>query len=114
MVVTRKATLSTPAVATATTARDAARAELALLTQRLAAAQEAPDVDEPSTEERDRLGRMKVTMAGLAERDRLVFGLCRAAGLPVAVVMAGGYAPAIEDIVRIHAETVRIAAGTSG
>jgi acetoin utilization deacetylase AcuC-like enzyme len=61
--------------------------------------------------ERDRLGRMKVTMAGLAERDRLVFGLCRAAGLPVAVVMAGGYAPNIEDIVRIHAATVRIAAG---
>lgn len=61
--------------------------------------------------ERDRLGRMKVTMAGLAERDRLVFGLCRSAGLPVAVVMAGGYAPDIEDIVRIHAATVRIAAG---
>lgn len=61
--------------------------------------------------ERDRLGRMKVTMAGLAERDRRVFGLCRAAGLPVAVVMAGGYAPEIDDIVRIHAQTIRIAAG---
>lgn len=60
--------------------------------------------------EHDRLGRMKVTMAGLAERDRLVFGLCRAAGLPVAVAMAGGYAPDIDDIVRIHAETIRIAA----
>ncbi len=61
--------------------------------------------------ERDRLGRMKVTMGGLAERDRLVFGLCRAAGLPVAVAMAGGYAPEIDEIVQIHAETIRIAAG---
>jgi acetoin utilization deacetylase AcuC-like enzyme len=61
--------------------------------------------------EKDRLGRMKVTMAGLAERDRIVFELCRAAGLPVAVVMAGGYAPDIGDIVRIHAATVQIAGG---
>jgi acetoin utilization deacetylase AcuC-like enzyme len=61
--------------------------------------------------EGDRLGRMKVSKAGLAERDRLIFGLCRAAGLPVAVVMAGGYADDIDDIVDIHAETIRAAAG---
>jgi acetoin utilization deacetylase AcuC-like enzyme len=54
---------------------------------------------------------MKVSKAGLAERDRLIFGLCRAAGLPVAVVMAGGYADDIDDIVDIHAETIRAAAG---
>ena len=63
--------------------------------------------------ERDRLGRMKVTIAGLAERDRIVFDICRAAGVPVAVVMAGGYAPDIEDIVRIHVQTIRTAAGAS-
>jgi acetoin utilization deacetylase AcuC-like enzyme len=57
----------------------------------------------------DRLGRMKVSKAGLAERDRLIFGLCRAAGLPVAVTMAGGYAHNIDDIVDIHAETIRAA-----
>jgi acetoin utilization deacetylase AcuC-like enzyme len=57
----------------------------------------------------DRLGRMKVSKAGLAERDRLIFGLCRAAGLPVAVTMAGGYAHNIDDIVDIHAETIRSA-----
>ncbi|MBL8132816.1 MAG: histone deacetylase [Anaerolineae bacterium] len=60
--------------------------------------------------ERDRYGRMKVTMAGLAERDRIIFDLCRSAGLPVAVTMAGGYSPDVEDIVAIHAQTVRLAA----
>lgn len=60
--------------------------------------------------ERDRLGRMKVSMAGLAERDRVIFSLCKEAGLPVAVAMAGGYAPNVEDIVAIHTQTVRIAA----
>ncbi|MDZ4768931.1 MAG: histone deacetylase [Chloroflexota bacterium] len=59
----------------------------------------------------DRFGRMKVSKAGLAERDRIVFGLCHAAGLPVAVSMAGGYAPDVADIVDIHTATVRIAAG---
>jgi acetoin utilization deacetylase AcuC-like enzyme len=57
--------------------------------------------------EDDALGRLGVTMAGLAERDRLVFAACRAAGAPVAVVMAGGYARRIQDTVAIHAETVR-------
>jgi len=58
----------------------------------------------------DRLGRLKLTLDGLAARDRFVLGLCRAEGLPVAVTMAGGYAHAVEDIVAIHTQTVRIAA----
>jgi acetoin utilization deacetylase AcuC-like enzyme len=58
----------------------------------------------------DRLGYLSLTMEGLAQRDRLVFGMCRAAGLPVAVAMAGGYAPNVDDIVKIHQQTVRIAA----
>lgn len=58
----------------------------------------------------DRLGRLGVSMAGLEARDRLVFQACREAGLPVAVVMAGGYAPRVEDTVRIHLTTVRVAA----
>ena len=59
----------------------------------------------------DRLGRMALSMAGLAERDRLVLGLCREAGLPVAIAMAGGYAKNVDDIVTIHTQTVRLAAG---
>jgi acetoin utilization deacetylase AcuC-like enzyme len=60
--------------------------------------------------ERDRLGRMRVSMAGLAERDRIVLHLCHDAHLPVAVVMAGGYAPDVEEIVAIHLQTIRTAA----
>jgi acetoin utilization deacetylase AcuC-like enzyme len=61
--------------------------------------------------EGDRLGRMKVSMAGLGERDRIIFRLCKEAGLPVAVAMAGGYAREIDDIVAIHAQTIRTAVG---
>lgn len=57
----------------------------------------------------DRLGRLNLTKAGLAERDRLVFAACKHFGLPVAVVMAGGYAPQIDDIVDIHFQTIKIA-----
>ena len=57
----------------------------------------------------DRLGRLALTKAGLARRDRLVFEHCLRRGLPVAIVMAGGYGP-IEDTVSIHLATVRIAA----
>ncbi|MBN1147179.1 MAG: histone deacetylase [Anaerolineales bacterium] len=57
----------------------------------------------------DRLGRLALTKDGLAARDRLVFEMCRAAGLPVAVVMGGGYARRVEDTVEIHLQTIRIA-----
>lgn len=58
----------------------------------------------------DRLGRLDLTKAGLAERDRQVLAACRGLGLAVAVSMAGGYAPEVEDIVDIHARTVELAA----
>jgi acetoin utilization deacetylase AcuC-like enzyme len=60
--------------------------------------------------EGDLLGKLALTKAGLAQRDRLVFERCRAAGLPVAVLMAGGYGRRMEDTVEIHVQTVRIAA----
>ena len=55
----------------------------------------------------DKLGRLGLSKDGLQARDRLVLERCRQAGLPVAVAMAGGYAPAVEDIVDIHFNTVR-------
>jgi acetoin utilization deacetylase AcuC-like enzyme len=61
----------------------------------------------------DTLGRLALSQEGLAARDRLVFDQCRAAGLPVAVVMGGGYAKNIQDTVAIQLETVRIAAQTA-
>jgi len=58
--------------------------------------------------EGDRLGRLKLTKAGLAARDRLVFDTCRRKDIPVVATMAGGYAENVEDIVDIHFETVRL------
>ena len=62
----------------------------------------------------DKLGRLSLTRAGLAERDRMVFTLCRDAGVPVAVVMAGGYGWDIWETVAIHVETVRVAGEVFG
>lgn len=58
----------------------------------------------------DRLGKLAVSQEGLAERDRIVLRMCRSRHIPVAVVMAGGYATQIEKIVEIHLATVRAAA----
>jgi acetoin utilization deacetylase AcuC-like enzyme len=60
--------------------------------------------------EGDRLGRLRMTVAGLRARDELVLGRCRALGLPVAISMSGGYAPDIDAIVTIHANTIAAAA----
>ncbi len=56
--------------------------------------------------EDDRLGGLKMTKAGLAARDRLVLDAARAAGVPIAVVLAGGYAAHITDTVDIHTATI--------
>jgi acetoin utilization deacetylase AcuC-like enzyme len=57
----------------------------------------------------DRLGRLSVSKAGLAERDSMVFSRCAEAGTPVAVVMSGGYAENVTDTVDIHMATVEAA-----
>lgn len=57
----------------------------------------------------DKLGKLALTKAGLARRDRMVLAMCRADGLPVAVTMGGGYADDVDDIVDIHFRTVAIA-----
>lgn len=60
--------------------------------------------------ERDRLGRLSVTEAALAERDRLVLDRCARKGIPVAVVMSGGYGRDVTETVDIHFATLRAAA----
>lgn len=60
--------------------------------------------------EGDRLGRLALTKLGLAERDRAVFEACQRAGLPMVIVMAGGYAKDVNDTVDIHYQTVARAA----
>ncbi len=59
--------------------------------------------------EGDRLGRLKVTAAGLAERDRRVFAALRERGIPVAVMMAGGYGRDIRTTVALQFRTLRLA-----
>jgi acetoin utilization deacetylase AcuC-like enzyme len=56
--------------------------------------------------EGDRLGRLKLTFDGLAERDRRVFDALRERGIPVAVSMAGGYGVDIDTTVALHLRTV--------
>jgi acetoin utilization deacetylase AcuC-like enzyme len=59
--------------------------------------------------EGDRLGRLKLTSAGLAERDQRVFSFLRQRGVPVAVTMAGGYGRDIHTTVAVQLHTVRLA-----
>lgn len=56
----------------------------------------------------DRLGRLAVSRPGLAARDRLVRDVLVAAGVPVVVLMAGGYGEPITDTVAINLATVRV------
>ena len=59
--------------------------------------------------EKDQLGGLSLTKAGLKERDKVVIENARRLAIPVAVVLAGGYAAEIKDTVDIHLNTVRIA-----
>jgi acetoin utilization deacetylase AcuC-like enzyme len=57
--------------------------------------------------EGDRLGRLALTAAGLAERDRRVLAALRERRIPVALSMAGGYGRDIEQTVSLHLATLR-------
>lgn len=59
--------------------------------------------------EGDRLGRLKLTMHGLAMRDHMVLTETLHRDIPVAIAMAGGYGKVIEDTVAIHVQTIAIA-----
>jgi len=59
--------------------------------------------------EHDRLGRLALTIDGLARRDQMVLQWCRRHQVPVAIAMAGGYAEDVAAIVQIHAQTLRLA-----
>ena len=60
--------------------------------------------------EGDRLGRLSVSKEGLLARDQLVSDLCREAGVPLAVVLGGGYAHDVTDTVDVHFNTVQVMA----
>lgn len=54
----------------------------------------------------DQLGGLSLTFEGLRRRDRMVFDAAGGRRMPVAVVLAGGYAHRLDDTVTIHAATI--------
>ena len=62
----------------------------------------------------DQLGGLSLTFEGLMERDRLVLRTALLSGIPVAIVLAGGYAESVEDTITIHANTAAIAKEVCG
>lgn len=54
----------------------------------------------------DQLGGLALTMAGLKQRDALVFDHAKRNRVPVVTTLAGGYARRLEDTVQIHVNTV--------
>jgi len=57
----------------------------------------------------DQLGGLALSFAGLESRDRAVIEGCARRGVAVATTLGGGYARRLEDTVRIHATTSRLA-----
>lgn len=58
----------------------------------------------------DSIGRLALSTTGLKTRDERVYAHCRAAGVPYAVTMAGGYGRDMQVTVDIHVNTVLAAA----
>jgi acetoin utilization deacetylase AcuC-like enzyme len=56
--------------------------------------------------EDDQLGGLRLTKDGLRRRDRAVIETVRAAGVPLVIVLAGGYARRVDDTVAIHVATI--------
>jgi acetoin utilization deacetylase AcuC-like enzyme len=59
--------------------------------------------------ENDRLGRLKISSEGLAERDRRVLAALRERGIPVALSMAGGYGRDLDTTVAVQRRTLELA-----
>ncbi|MGP4848054.1 histone deacetylase family protein, partial [Marinobacter sp. 1Y8] len=57
----------------------------------------------------DKLGKLSLTQAGCKARDEYVLQQAKAANIPVAIVMGGGYSEDIEDVVEAHCNTFRLA-----
>jgi acetoin utilization deacetylase AcuC-like enzyme len=57
--------------------------------------------------EKDKLGRLGLTIEGLRERDEIVLEFARQREVPIVTVMSGGYALDINDTVEIHCNTIR-------
>ena len=58
----------------------------------------------------DRFGRLALTPAGLEAREELSIRMLRDAGVPITLLLSGGYAPSPEATAELHAIVHRVAA----
>ena len=57
--------------------------------------------------EKDKLGRLGLTIEGLMKRDKAVLSFAKERDVPIVTTMSGGYAADIKDTVEIHSNTIR-------
>lgn len=57
--------------------------------------------------EKDKLGRLGLTIEGLRRRDETILEYARKLDIPIVTVMSGGYALDMRDTVEIHCNTIR-------
>ncbi|MDN5560596.1 acetoin utilization deacetylase AcuC-like enzyme [Psychrobacter immobilis] len=57
----------------------------------------------------DKLGKLGLTIEGCKARDEYVLRQAKAAKIPIAIVMGGGYSEDIDDVVEAHCNTFRLA-----
>ena len=57
--------------------------------------------------EKDKLGRLGLTISGLMKRDEMVLKFAEEFDVPIVTLMSGGYAKDINDTVEIHTNTIR-------
>jgi len=56
--------------------------------------------------EGDKLGGLLLTKGGLMERDRMVLEGARGKGIPVAILLGGGYGRELRDTIDVHINTI--------
>lgn len=59
--------------------------------------------------EDDRLGLLNVSENGIRQRERLVFGACLQARIPIVGVLGGGYQNDVQTLARLHAIQIEVA-----
>ena len=59
--------------------------------------------------EMDHFGRLSLSLKGLANRDRIVIEKVTGRGLPLVLLLSGGYAPTLKDTVKAHAQMYTVA-----
>ncbi len=57
--------------------------------------------------EKDKLGRLNLSIEGLKQRDEMILQFAREHETPIVTTMSGGYALDINDTVEIHCNTIR-------